>query len=155
MRRAIELCADDLAQPALLARLRALLGDSLLALGQHEAAGEAFAAALGEVRPDKLLLRVTLQRKVAQYLAARHHVTRAERALDLALETMGPFSDEWPRPWQRAWLETQLVHLEILYFRGDLERLAEVAAIVEQVVEAVGTVTHGVDFLVRVADMAA
>jgi predicted ATPase len=153
LKRTIELCAEDSATPDTLAGLHEMLGDSLFSIGQHKAAEEAYETALAQVRPDDLLLRVTLQSKIAETFIARHLTTDAERFFDLALETMGPFSDNWPLKIQQSWLKIQLSRMNLIYLLGDLDRQTEIRAMIEPVIEIIGKPVHHVDFMKALGSM--
>ncbi|MCP4211427.1 MAG: AAA family ATPase [Halieaceae bacterium] len=147
LQRGIELWSHTPEQNEQYASLQELLGDSLFACGQYEAAERAFSAALAQVPVDNVLLRATLQRKVAESYRSRHLVTEADEAYCEALETLGALLNTWPREWQQMWLEIQLSHMDLLYLMGDLDRLSQLASAIEPTLQAVGTSIHRTDYL--------
>ena len=101
------------------ARLQELLGDSLMARGQHEAAKPAYTAALERWPADQRLARAVLQRKVADSLRCAHAHRRGGGSFVIqALETLGTPAPGLAAAWQHAWLDSQLVADEHSLFPG-------------------------------------
>jgi DNA-binding SARP family transcriptional activator len=152
--RAIELCRAEPSQPDRLARLYTTLGDSQMVRGQHAAAEEAFANALALTPADDYPAQARLHGKLSGSFRARLLVAEAEAASDMALATLGQPADDWPSPWQLTWLELQVARMEILYYKGDLDRLAYLVAAIEPVVAAVDSPAYRFDYLSGLMDLA-
>jgi tetratricopeptide (TPR) repeat protein len=122
------------------------MGDSLMTLGQHEAAERAFATALNLTPPADPLARAILYHKASDTFQARLLLAEAEAESDQALALLGPPGVGWSMEWQHAWLDQQLSRMDILYSKGDLDRLAELIDAIEPTVKAVGAPDHRADF---------
>ena len=152
--RALALGQNMPAQTETEARLQELLGDSLMARGQHDAAEQAFSAALERRHAEQRLPRAVLQRKVADSLRARMDTAQAETAVIQALETLGTPAPDWSAAWQHAWLDSQLSLMSILYLRGDYLGLAGMTEAVQPMLASIGTAAHRIDYLSSLAELA-
>ena len=154
VQRAIELCRDEPSHSDLKARLVQLLGDSLMARGQHEAAERAFSDALDLLPSNERLTRAVLYHKISVSFQARLLLAEAEAASDRALAVLGPPTTDWPLPWQHAWLKHQLSRMDTLYYKGDLDQLAALVAVITPTVDTVGTPAHRADFVKSLVELA-
>ena len=136
------------------ARLQELLGDSLMARGQHEGAARAYRSALAAVAAEQHLARAVLQRKVADTFRARLMTGEAEAAALQASATLGKPAADWPLEWLHAWLDNQLALMSVYYFRGDFDMLTQLIAAIEPVVMEVGTSGQRVNFAYGLAELA-
>ncbi len=152
--RALALGRNTPAQSDTEARLQELLGDSLMARGQHEAAERAYDAALARRPTEQRLARAALQRKVADSLKARMLVAEAEASVSLALNTLGAPAPDWPAAWQHAWLDSQLSLMGILYLRGDYSALSGLTEAIKPTLASIGTKAHRIDYLQSLAELA-
>ena len=98
LERALALGQNMPAQNETAARLLELLGDSLMARGQHEAAESAYAAALDRRPAEQRLARAVLQRKAADSLKSRILIAEAEAAVIRHWRRWGHPPRTGPRP---------------------------------------------------------
>ena len=154
LERALELGRTIAAQRGATARLRELLGDSLMARGRHAQAQEAFSAALALTPGVDPLTQAGLYRKLSASFQARHLSSEAEAASDRALAALGPPADDWPPAWRHVPLELQLARMDILYFQADLDRLTRLIADIEPVVTMIDSPTYRADFAGGLMDLA-
>jgi tetratricopeptide (TPR) repeat protein len=154
LEQALAIAGDLPAQPEIVARLHELLGNSLMARGQHEAAEGAYMAALAQRAPQERMARAVLQRKVADALRTRMAVAEAETALLQATETIGAPAADWPAARRHAWLDIQLSLMSTWYLRGDFSRLAALADAIGPVVTADGAPGHCADYALGRAELA-
>lgn len=154
LERALDLRRTIPPQSETTARLLELLGDSLMARGQHEAAEKAYAAAQVRVPAEQRLARAVLQRKVAKSLQARMLATEALAAVNMAVATLGAPAPNWTSAWQHAWLDIQLSLMGVLYFQSDYERIAQLTEDVGPVITAAGTAAHRLGYLNRLTELA-
>lgn len=154
LERALALARALPAPPATRALLHELLGDSLMARGQHEAAEGAYRAALTCLPLEERLARAVVQRKISDTFRDRLLLPEAEAACAQAATTMGPPAADWPAAWHHAWLEIQLSLMSVLYFLGDFSRLADLADGIGPVVASAGTQAHRADFRFRLTELA-
>jgi DNA-binding SARP family transcriptional activator len=152
--QALAIAGDLPAQAEAVARLHEMLGDSLMARGQHEAAEEAYTAALAQRAPQERMARAVLQRKVADALRTRMLVAEAETTLLQATATIGDPAADWPAAQRHAWLDIQLSLMSTWYLRGDFSRLAALADAIGPVVTADGAPGHRADYTSRLAELA-
>jgi len=146
LQRAIKLCSADPSESGHFARLYESLGNSLLALGQLEAANDAFSTALERTPLEATSQRAILYRKQAEAHMGQRHMKDADEAFCLALEAMGTISDDWSQERLRTWLDIQLPRMNFFYFSADLDRLTDLADQIKPVLEAVGTPSQRVDY---------
>lgn len=154
LEQALAIAGDLSAQAEAVARLHELLGDSLMARGQHEAAERAYSAALTRRAPQERMARARLQRKVAEALRARLSVAEAETALLQAAATIGAPAADWPAAQRHVWLDIQLSLMSTWYLQGDFSRLAALADAIGPVVISAGAPGHRVDYALRRAELA-
>jgi DNA-binding SARP family transcriptional activator len=145
LERSIELSADFKTEPHLITQLHELLGDSLVASGQFEAARQAFGASLAHI-PGERILQGEIQRKLAGTFTAQRRRKDAEQAYETALTLLGPVPSRGKTEWQSTWLDIQLARLEVLYFLGELEQLDKLLRQIKPTLVEIGTPKQQADY---------
>ncbi len=120
------------------AAIQESLGDVLERDGQHEAARDAYAAA-GLRRDDTPPTdRARLLRKQALTWEVVHDHAAAISALDQAVAALEGEQEPTSTDWESEWLEIHVRRAVIYYFQGEIERMNEVIAPIEAIVQRCG-----------------
>lgn len=138
LERALELANEQALDPQRYADLFDVLGDSLYARGEFEAARQAYENWLAYLPAEEFVQRAEVQRKLAKTFIAQRRRDEAQEALETALELLGPGPEDRSLAWQSAWLDIQLARLDVLYFQFKLEQLDLLLEQVRPVLDEIG-----------------
>jgi tetratricopeptide (TPR) repeat protein len=134
-------------------RLEEGLGDVLHWTGQHDEALAAYQRALGGASQRDWIWPSRLHRKCGSIWRLQNRFQEGQAAYDIAETALGGEPADHLQEWWWEWVQVQLERMELLYFAGELTRLASLVDRVRPVVEQRATPVQRIAFLGRLFNL--
>jgi eukaryotic-like serine/threonine-protein kinase len=135
-------CDDRPAEAAAFERL----GGLYQLWADHVKAIAAYDDALRLLPPGPSVERVALFRRIAQVRAAQGLADAAEAAFGDAEAALGERQPDRSTDWDRGWIDVQADRADLLYMRGETEKLVDLVGRLRRVVDAAGTASQRIRF---------
>lgn len=145
VQQAIALHDRALAPAAALAELHTQLGDAHAALGQHEAARRAYAAALDTLPPEAQTRQAALTLRLAKSWLAHYELDSARGSFNQIANLLGDPADFGSEEW-RIWLDARLEQFDVAYYAANLAQMGALVEETEPLLERHGDVRQRIRF---------
>jgi hypothetical protein len=143
--RAIALHAQALAPSGELADLYAQLGRARAALGQHEAARQAFDAALAALPPQASAARAKMTLALGRSWLAQYELALARQTFAQISALLGDPAAFTAAEW-RVWLDARLEEFDAAYYAANLDEMAALVAEMEPLLAQHGDIRQRIRF---------